>query len=148
MAFQQTFWVITGTAAPVIALAEVVALADFLRISVSLVRRAEDALGPVSRSVPNIELAAQFPANPVVNLMGKSAMVLLGHGLNFLFQAVLLAFSLVSVANQQNLLPIWLAVAIAVFGMLYLGFAAFAAHMLREEIMDRIRQTRAAPDDA
>jgi hypothetical protein len=116
--FHESFWVITGTAAPVIALAIIVALADAKRGWFGMLetghRLAQEA------NVVRSEQARYLFARALRVTFGFRVVATV----NLLLQAGLLAVSLVSVAGQENLIPPWLAIVAAVGGLLLLAISS------------------------
>lgn len=104
---------VTGTAAPIIALAATVSLAEadkeffgFLMTNLHNTTRLRDGMKPLAQTM--VWLAA------------------LGV-LNLFLQAALLAVSLVSLAEDANSVPPWLAIAVAVGGLLLLAVSSIGS---------------------
>jgi hypothetical protein len=144
--FHENFWVICGTAAPVIALAAVVSYGD-LRDQETEWSLARDALGDRARRIQEVfqEAAAKGrvgetnirkyePAfeNLERRLERADRSYRLSNGwaqgvqfVNLILQAVLLCVALVSVANQANLVTPIAAIVAAVGGILCLAAVAY-----------------------
>jgi hypothetical protein len=105
--YHETFWVAVSAAAPVIALAAIVAFGDQGQ-SVSRVRQGQLANPWWSYPDQNREWARRI-AN-VGDLRARGAWLLLILG-NMILQAVILGFSLSSLASPVNEMPTALAVA-------------------------------------
>ena len=113
MAFHESFWVVTGTAAPVIALAAIVSLADADR----------EFIGFLMTNLANMRRIS-----PYMKPLALIALVIAVSGiLNLLLQATLLATSLVSLAEDVNSVPPWFAVTMAVGGLMLLVVGAWGA---------------------
>lgn len=112
MSFHETFWVITGTAAPVIALAAVIGLTDNLR----------QVAGSVTDPDMNPATVDRDKARPVLTayLWQLASVAVLG-GLNLLSQAVVLLASLLSVSDHRNWMPPGVAISFTVLGILTLA---------------------------
>jgi hypothetical protein len=117
MTFHDTLWVLTGTAAPVIALAAIVSLRDVLNDT---------------RAMANVsdELKAEYSEEKLAKTWrytdrrARVGMVQWGVQMgNLCLQALLLAISLLSVAWQRNVFPVWIAVAAPTVGVLLLAEA-------------------------
>lgn len=119
--FHEAVWVVAGTAAPVIALAEVVSLADTVRESLDFFTDFMD--GSLERDhVPSTSRHWLYERRQRQTLWTE------GIGLfNLLLQAALLAVSLTSLAYQTNFIPLWLAIVAAVGGLLLLAAATIGA---------------------
>jgi hypothetical protein len=135
VAFHEGFWLITGTAAPVVALAAVVSLADAgtvhldaMSAAVSKVRSA-----PTERIVDYWKWSRSF-SDSITAFVALLALIGL---FNLFLQAALLTVSLVSVADGDNLVPPWLAIVAAVGGLLLLIVSSFGVYGMR-----RLRQNR------
>ena len=119
MAFHETFWVVTGTAAPVIALAAVVSLNDLgketgrLAESLERVRRNSSATPEIEALISG----APSPIHLIRQFAGQQSM-------NIFLQAALLTVSLLSIAFQRNLIPVWIAIVIPVVGVLLLALTS------------------------
>ncbi len=74
--------------------------------------------------------------------------------LNILFQALLLAVSLLSIAFQRNLIPVWMGVVIPVAGVWVLAvtghtqpFASDDVHKDIRQISESLRSSRSPTDE-
>ena len=138
--FHETFWVLTGTAAPVIALAgvvslnEVAAAARLLGDSMDLARSQPD--DAADRAHLKRYLSAAGPR------LGVAFVLQL---LNIGIQAALLALALLSINSQANELPAVVAVGAAVLGVAILAAVVFLTaqattilEKMRSEIANRV----------
>jgi hypothetical protein len=156
VAFPHDFWLVAGTAAPVVALAAVVSLGDALKESASsesvalrwwragLVETtvSEMAAKPdLSTDQPGINSLAALDEFTKDSKSLANALVVVGL-FNLVLQAALLAFSLVSLLNDSNVVPPWFAITAAVGGLLLLAIAALGAVSLRAT---RMRALSALP---
>ena len=121
MAFHEGFWVVTGTAAPVVALAAVVSLSDaggpgFLTVKVD------------PRMLPLDKAFAYAFVEASARIARWVAWVSL---FNLLLLTALLAVCLVSLAGSVNLVPPWLAIGAAVAGLLLLAVSSFGVVLVR-----------------
>jgi hypothetical protein len=130
VAFHESFWVVTGTAAPVIALAAIVSLADADR----------EFMGFLVTALSDFERIKPF--------MNRAAFTGIWIGvsglLNLLLQATLLTISLVSLAEDVNSVPPWSAIAMAVGGVILLAVSAWGAvtlHVFRLATMAMVSKT-------
>ena len=114
VAFHEGFWVATGTAAPVIALAAVVSLADAGRELFSTWAEVTNFFSRLGSST--ISRAVLLAALGIFNVF---------------LQAALLAVSLVSLADGANSVPDWLAIAAAVGGVMLLAGSSLGIAGLR-----------------
>jgi hypothetical protein len=115
VAFHETFWVIAGTAAPVIALANVVSIGDsrgLIRQFTALSHDLDDALG-------DWLYAAAFRRN-----LALPAWALMASNVNFWVQAFVLCFSLLSVLDRKDMLPPYLATVFLTSGLVAVGQVA------------------------
>ncbi len=114
VSFNETFWVVAGTAAPVIALAAVIGLADVLRQLVGTLGDPE--LNPVGVG-PENERARPVRVAYVYQV---SSLALLGW-VNLLAQGFVLLASLLSLNDHRNFIAGWLAILCLIFGILALA---------------------------
>lgn len=157
MAFHESFWLATSAAAPVIALAVVVALPGSLisvkaiaglRLlrAVDLNRRAAElggeseassladsakSLGLERLTEEDLESIEEL-AEPGTSALYTSAKVnrLLSLG-NLIIQAGLLAVSLAALAYDRDVIPPWAAIILAVGGILLLAWTSVAEATIR-----------------
>ncbi len=134
MSFHESFWVVAGTAAPVIALAAVISLGDTIRTQIKVDSATFDALVVASRGD---KMAKDFQH---FNERARGSIVALRMTqlLNLYLQAGLLAVSLLSLAFQRNLIPTWICVAALTAGVLVLAYAGVA--VVREQELTRRQQ--------
>lgn len=149
MTFHETFWVVTGSTAPVIALAAIISAKDI----------AHDT-GVITDPVG--ELVAAHVTGPKMEQAHSyyRRWALVGYGqwlaqlVNVCLQALLLTVSLLSIAYQRNVLPVWVGVAVAVGGVVLLavtGVGILAARQLAGAQLANITgrvQMAAGPLDA
>jgi hypothetical protein len=130
VAFHEGFWVVTGTAAPVIALAAVVSLAEAGRTFYLSEDPSVDAIDDVG--LGGFPTANAFLALDRSLSLATTAMWIAAFGIvNLLLQTALLAVSLVSLADEVSLVPSWLAVVAAVGGLLLLAVSSLGTVLLR-----------------
>jgi len=152
MSFHESFWVVAGTAGPVIALAAVISLSEIARAEATV-----DNL-----SIRALVVAHQDETDFYYRLLNKREWSLVAlrvaQLLNLCLQAGLLAVSLLSLAFQRNLIPVWICVVAPTAGVLLLAYAGLfvtrAQELTRknEQILDvlepveqgleRVRQAR------
>jgi uncharacterized membrane protein YbhN (UPF0104 family) len=141
VAFHESFWVATSAAAPVIALAAIVALPDLsstLAKTTQDVRTARDGRRPASGENP-----AADPEMAQARLEWRLSMLYWAITIVNLFaQAGLLAFSLWALADKQDLMPLGLAILLAVIGILLLAGSTMFVINLRYS-----RDSAGKPDD-
>jgi hypothetical protein len=132
--FHETFWVVTGTAAPVIALAAVVSVND-LGNETGRLEEALDRASEAFRGSAEIEAMMSGRPSPIrlVNLLARL------QTLNILLQALLLTVSLVSIDFQRNLVPVWISVLIPVVGVVLLMLAGYRVPQITHEAREIIR---------
>jgi len=146
VSYQESFWLATSAAAPVIALAAVVAVPDATDVRDAALsafsRRAQRQAEHVQR------LEQNFPAELVQRLGGgvdpsvESAGRLWRTGaalrwaalINLLVQAGLLAVSLTALAIGGDVVPPWVAIVLAVSGVLILAWTVTMGVELRKEL--------------
>ena len=125
MAFHEGFWLVAGTAAPVVALAAVVTLGETLRENIASIAEAMPLLDA------QVNSADRLKGSRLTTTTIRATKQLYAVGLsNVLLQAALLAVSLVSLADDANLVPPWIAIVAAVGGLLLLAFSALGAVQL------------------
>lgn len=135
MAFHEGFWLVAGTAAPVVALAAVVSIGDALREGIASIAEATPLLDAQANS------AGRLKGDRLTSTTTRAARRLYALGLSNLFlQAALLAVSLVSLADDANLVPPWIAIVAAVGGLLLLAFSALGAVQLRWTRMNALAE--------
>jgi hypothetical protein len=117
MAFHETFWVVTGTAAPVIALAAVVSAGD-----------ADEQVDRLAEATVRLSVAFHKDRDDpdlleVLDKAGTGNLLMIAklQYVNVVIQAVLLAVSLGSIASQRNLISQGWAGGCAVVGILFLA---------------------------
>jgi uncharacterized membrane protein YbhN (UPF0104 family) len=122
-AFHESFWLATGAAVPVIALAAMVAMADLAR-HVTLTSRDVDTTTKQRHGRPD-------SSDPVISLArgarSKSVMALVLTLINLIAQAALLAFSLYALAYSRDVMPPPVAISLAVGGVVALVESAWYA---------------------
>jgi hypothetical protein len=132
--YYESFWVAVSAAAPVIALAVVVAYADMTREVTLRMRGIDPFLGrrfPVWKAMSAKEDKPPHDAR----IAGRWYRTTVGlHRLNVLGQAAVLAFSLASLAYQANEMPPALGIAAEVGGLL----AILGAGATGERLMDAL----------
>ena len=146
MTFHDTLWVVTGTAAPVIALAAILSLSEVNRAYSGLLHTdgslqteifdVEDALEAAGKT--NVEQALEATRKTNLENLQKNldrcnkkimsrVQPQLGFQLvNILLQAALLAISLLAAEYQSDVLPLWIATGIPVVGVLLLAETGIA----------------------
>jgi hypothetical protein len=129
MSFHESFWVVVGTAAPVVAVAAV--------ISVSEISRAQATVNKAS--VRALVVARQDKTdtiNRLLNMRERGLVALcVTQLLNLCLQAGLLAVSLLSLAFQRNLIPVWICVIAPTAGVLLLAYAGM--YVTRAQVLTR-----------
>lgn len=128
MAYAETFWVVAGTAAPVISLAVVVAYPDQALLQVRLERTADMA-----------SVAARGRKLPVPGFLKVARVVAWAAAINFMAQTVLLWASLGSLMQHHNWMPPRLAMNIAAGGLVLLlggALSAVAVNQMSQEPTD------------
>lgn len=151
MTFHETFWLATAAAAPVIALAAVVALPDTSGLYGNHAQRLEGEYKDLSAKLrPSIAGDTSGLAGLLVAAMGVSVdmrdrmvgqavksyrvmawVVRLAAIVNMLLQAGLLATSLVALAYNLDVMPPWVAIVLAVGGILLLAATVSAVPAYR-----------------
>jgi hypothetical protein len=132
--YHDSFWVAVSAAAPVIALAVVVAYADMRREVTLLTREIDPFLG---RRLPVWKVMSASEDKPPrdARIAGRWYRTTVGlHLLNVLGQAAVLAFSLASLAYQVNEMPLALGIAAEVGGLLVI----LGAGATGERLMDAL----------
>jgi hypothetical protein len=117
VAFHETFWAVSAGVAPVIALAAVV--------SAGQASRDRDRVIEASRTVAGFPIPFETEGNPVIRKawigLIELYVVVQSQLINVAFQAGLLAVSLVSIADQANVVSPSIAVTVAVLGVAVLA---------------------------
>ena len=146
MAFHETFWLVTGTAAPVLGLAAVLSIGDVTRL-ISVHR---DWLGRQVMAL--IENTPRPPARPNLLIpelenrlrwLQRAQMFLVRTAIaqvaNVALQTVLLAVSLLAIMSQANEGPPLLWLAVAALGMAILAVAGIVSTFVRvgQDLFDR-----------
>lgn len=162
VAFHESFWLATSAAAPVIALAAVVALPDLsaspravlvLRAEVALQRAYDEIKRRTKVSGDTSALSADLlksvtdgPRNSLAEELGLSAeppwdrlrtLARLHQWLSFgnvITQAGLLAMSLAALAYARDVVPVWVAIILAVGGILLLAWTSVAGASIRIQL--------------
>lgn len=106
MSYHEAFWLATAAAAPVIALAAVVALPDMADATREASNAAQDAV--------RYSVEARFESS---SRAARSQYATLGI---VLAQAALLAVSLSALATHRDVMPAWVAIVLAVSGIMLL----------------------------
>jgi hypothetical protein len=163
VAFHESFWLATSAAAPVIALAAVVALPDLsnspravsvLRVGIQVqsaydeIKRrkavsgdtSELSVGDLLKSVTddplkNLTQELRLMAEPPWDRLRTLASVhqWLSFG-NVITQAGLLAMSLAALAYARDVVPLWVAITLAVGGILLLAGTSVAGASIRIQL--------------
>jgi hypothetical protein len=132
VAFEVNLWLATSAAAPVIALAAVVALPDTLGVVVKAKRQraiarfeilVEFMNPPAGSSEPTapIELDSASSVTAVNKVVMAARIIRMTSVFNVILQAVLLAGSLAALAYNRNIGPPWVAILLAVGGVVILA---------------------------
>ncbi|HEY1623870.1 MAG TPA: hypothetical protein VGG16_08720 [Streptosporangiaceae bacterium] len=146
--YRETFWVAVSAAAPVIALAVVVAYNDMKREEALFKRQTDPLLRhslPVWRYFPAPGLKIPKDARRARRWTWASVGL---HRLNVLGQAAVLAFSLTSLAQQVNEMPLALAIAAEVGGLVALLGAGAAAERKMDALYEVAVRWAAERDDS
>ena len=144
MVFHETFWAVTGTAAPVIALAAVVSAGDadeqVDRLIEAALRRS-DAVHK-NRGDPDLVDVLQKAGGANLGMIAKVQYV------NVVIQAVLLAVSLGSIAYQRDLISRGWPGGAAVVGILLLALVAARAVGVKRYSRAMLRDAKEAEQQA
>jgi hypothetical protein len=132
VAFHESFWVVAGTAPPVIALAVIVSLRDVLR----------DFTDDYNMTWVRPGVGDRAARAKLESKLGEAAYARnLAYGaaaLNMLLQMVVLTLALVSLAQRHDVIP-WLIMAIIVPGglalLLFSTLMVVMARSLRQQVM-------------
>jgi hypothetical protein len=153
VSYHETFWLATAAAAPVIALAAVVAMPDASAAANEVNEAVLDARAAVAeaeaKSMEKLQLAVKQtrigedeasemvlprPTPPIY--VARSVAPGIAAFVNVLVQAALLALALSALATAQNVLPPWVAIALAVAGILLLTVTTQWVALLRGRAVD------------
>lgn len=121
MSYQETFWVVVGTAAPVIALAAVVALPDTSNMFPDFI---QSFMSPEFKETMNAKARKgyeQLATSAYKPFQLFAATIQWGAIGNVLIQAGLLAVSLTALGYERDVMPPWVAIVLAVSGILLLA---------------------------
>lgn len=137
MRFHETFWVVTGTAAPVIALAAIVALSNVADATTRMLDSGREVflrLVDVTATGGKPELRdVTLALIGAASRLWKRGRLQMGFQLlNIVVQALLLTISLVSITYQRNVLPVWVAIALADVGLILLAGTGVAMIVAKE----------------
>jgi hypothetical protein len=131
VAFNETFWAVTATAAPVIALAAIVSAGEvgreYDRSFVAFVRMVSELRS--GKPVKIDPAALSEAAGDTFGLLLRWSEVV--QQINVGLQAVVLALSLLSIADETDLVPPWIAVTLTVFGVAILGLVGLHVNWTR-----------------
>jgi len=143
VAFHQEFWVVTGTAAPVIAVAAVLSLTDAMSGTATIRTEAtkfifdDDPLGEITKGdLLSILYHATNRRSTVGYVMALIQVINLG------LQAWLLTLSLLSIAYQVNESTVLLAIRIPVLGVGLLALTGIVMLVTKRRADAAIRRTR------
>jgi len=122
VAYHEAFWVVTGTAAPVIALAAILSVGESATVGRNLGRFIWNAKRHPDRYRDNNEddTAWDQRLGTAHTARTYSMLKYLAAERNLASQAALLAMSLVSIDGADNSVPPWLAIVLAVGGIVLL----------------------------
>ena len=126
MSFDESFWVVAGTAAPVIALAGVISVNDIARTQFKVNDGIIKAL-IVAHKDEKDEIYQRFDKRGSWIEALRVAQLL-----NVCLQAGLLAVSLLSLTFHRNLIPAWICVVALTAGVLLLAYAGLAMTRTQE----------------
>ena len=127
--YREAFWVAVSAAAPVIALAAVVAYADANDLMRQVAAVNQVLTDETLES--DDKLVSRYAGIPELGLIAVSLCIA-----NLGLQAVTLTFSLVSLANGRNEGPTWAVLVAEVGGIVALAFAAVASQRARRRLAD------------
>jgi len=147
VAYHEAFWVVTGTAAPVIALAAVLSVGESAMVGRNLGRFIWDAERHPDRYRDKNEDDTAWDQRLGTAQTARTYSMLnyLIAELNIASQAALLAMSLVSIDGADNSVPPWLAIVLAVGGIfLVLVISRWSAGVLSywKEVVELGRPAR------
>jgi hypothetical protein len=119
MTFHETFWVVAGAAAPVIALANLVAINDALFLRQAMLMAPHEGWTD--------DVKAFFLASQLRLLL----MSLVPSAANLLLQAVILSIALAGLAEDQNLAPSLLVAVLEGIGIMICAITAYVIAIQR-----------------
>jgi len=114
--FHETFWVVTGSTAPVVALAAIISAKEIAH-DTGVITDPVGEMVAAHVTGPKMEQAHSYYQKWA--LVGYAQW--LAQLVNVCLQALLLTVSLLSIAYQRNVFPIWIGVAVAVGGVALLA---------------------------
>jgi hypothetical protein len=120
VSYHEAFWMVTGTAAPIIALAAVVALPEAAAVVPHAWARGREIVSTPPHLNWHVAMAGSYEAWRRVWAAAQRVRTL--TFLNVIVQAGLLAVSLSALAVSQNVMPPWVAIVLAVGGILLLAW--------------------------
>ena len=145
--FRESFWIVTGTAGPVIALAAIVSLTDAgnqSRELVASVRRIAYQWYSDPQNRPQLD-ALGTPLDALIKRTERRAgqvhWCAIMLALIVAVQALFLGISLLSIAYHRNVLPVWLSVLIPVSSVLLLALTARVQVVAASAVRDDISRT-------
>jgi hypothetical protein len=138
--FHETFWVVTGTAAPVIALAAIVSVKGLISDSNAITDPAAAHLGDTGVTGQLQEDLTRY----LSHWTNVSSIPIFGQWVNVGLQALVLTFSLLSIAYHRDELLVWIAIAVTVAGMLWLAVADVVMMMAKEFAQNQLDEITAA----
>jgi hypothetical protein len=139
--YHETFWVAASAAAPVTALASIVALSDITSWAHGVLRWEVDH---PPWTFPNYAAARASAAN--TSSAYHAAMVMLICVLNTILQAVILAFALSSLTSRVDEMPTAVAIAAEVAGIAALTTGAIIGALSRGEVIQMMKCSVQPPD--
>ena len=140
MAFHEGFWTVAGTAAPVIAVAIVIALGELMKELSRWIIWAERI---EHNPEPEMEKIRK-----ILRTQTRYTWPLEGLGLtNLLIQAVLTTVALVSLEDKANLVSPWLAIAAVIAGLALLAICSLSGYLMRMRRVKEMAKRGEAPLD-
>jgi hypothetical protein len=138
MPYHEAFWVATAAAAPVIALANVVAGPEIDGAVVTVFRHQRDLR--IRRWLPVKDPTLHSATFKLILISSAYTAFFLG----LLMQAALLAVSLSALAAGQNVMPPWVAIVMAVAGILILAWVLTVTAGVRRELENEAKTMESA----
>jgi hypothetical protein len=126
VSYQESFWLATSAAAPIIALAAMVALPDTADVTFATAREVSRLR---QRTAP-----PDTSRSEIVKLVYRGLAVNFGSLINLLVQAGLLAVSLTALEVGVDVMPPWVAICLAVGGLLLLAWTLVVGRNLRRQL--------------
>jgi hypothetical protein len=149
--FHEAFWVVIGTAAPVLALAAVVSMNDIGAARTRIMADTDRSGRSIGANRPRLTPEALSVLRAEMMQRQRSCFPPLDRAasaqqINLVFQALGLANALISIGDQRNVTPPWIAIIVAVLGLAVLSAVALTVSNVEAASQEALTRAESSAD--